>query len=101
MRISDWSSDVCSSDLEFLPLVIGIGVEPVVVVEFLARGGDIAVGGDEIVALDQRLGHDVARRNLIGGLAVIAIVGAMLEIGRARVGKGCGRRCRSRWSAYH
>ena len=65
--------------VEFAPLVIGIGIQPVVIVEFLVAGRDIAVLGDEIIAFDQRLGHDVARRHLEGGLAVIGIALAMFD----------------------
>src|SRR3546814_8871208 len=40
MRISDWSSDVCSSDLDFLERVIGVHADPEAHPEhaFLARG---------------------------------------------------------------
>ena len=65
--------------VEFLALVEGVGVQPVVVVELLVAGRDIAVLGDEIVALDQPRRHPVARRNLERRLAVIGIVLAMLD----------------------
>src|SRR3546814_8241111 len=75
MRISDWSSDVCSSDLRE--------------VHFLRRGDD-AIGDD--VAL-----HDAAE-----DVDEDALHGGILERSEERrVGKECVSTCRSRWSPYH
>src|SRR3546814_6103294 len=80
MRISDWSSDVCSSDLPDA---------------FPARGGEPAdrvdpacrpVGrehADERVADEVFLGNEADRSE------------------ERRVGKECVSTCRSRWSPYH
>src|SRR3546814_15367105 len=59
MRISDWSSDVCSSDLERAP-GDAIGAKPVEDRPVEARrGGDRGVGMERIIvareAVDQRL----------------------------------------------
>src|SRR3546814_986162 len=73
MRISDWSSDVCSSDLlpQFLDADrIGLGV---------------AVAHDEVERPAQQLGAFARRR-------------ARSE--ERRVGKECVSTCRSRWSPY-
>src|SRR3546814_6414693 len=51
MRISDWSSDVCSSDLTLISIVCGL---------VRASGGTVLAGGHDIVA-DYR-----AARSLIG-----------------------------------
>src|SRR3546814_3772285 len=72
MRISDWSSDVCSSDLEFLRLL------------------DTAVS--EAVEKGQ------LRRPTPEEPLRVADLG---EIGRASVGKECVSPCRSRWSPDH
>src|SRR3546814_5659531 len=102
MRISDWSSDVCSSDL------LGAGVDLLAALDplgFLARHiafveGDLAVrrhvdidapalalrSSDELVAREifaRRDDHDIARSE------------------ERRVGKECVSTCRSRWSPYH
>src|SRR3546814_10534975 len=82
MRISDWSSDVCSSDLgDGAARRIGGSAERV----------DIGDGAGE-----RDLGY-VADETL-----ELFVLGD--EIGRSeerRVGKECVRTCRSRWSPYH
>src|SRR3546814_18228884 len=97
MRISDWSSDVCSSDLS---LAFILGVTPLA----LASGA----GG----ASQRALGTGV-----IGGMLAATILGVMFvpifyawvmslvsSPGRSeerRVGKECVGTCRSWWSPYH
>src|SRR3546814_14973068 len=94
MRISDWSSDVCSSDLR-APR---------------ARRSRPSV-------IDQRLGFHldrVTRRagHLIGGVLdhtgrdemfvqMIAIFGDAARSEERRVGQECVSTCRSRWSPAH
>src|SRR3546814_12199336 len=96
MRISDWSSDVCSSDLA-QPAAVGFG-------EFVARRG-YAI--DRLAQLNPArearvpLGH---RPAVILGVILGrgAAVEADDEIDRSeerRVGKECVSTCRSRWSA--
>src|SRR3546814_14503831 len=101
MRISDWSSDVCSSDLE--------GV-------FFPEGGMQAVPVGLAAALEQsgaepRYGVEVDRIVLaegtsgrVRGVHVAAADGTveLLEADRSaerRVGEACVRTCRSRRSA--
>src|SRR3546814_18760116 len=73
MRISDWSSDVCSSDL-------GIAAID------LATGRQIAVLGDQLFPM--------------ASTSKIAVAATYLEMRSEarRVGKECGSTCRSRWS---
>src|SRR3546814_219987 len=81
MRISDWSSDVCSSDLSIVTLKIVHG--HVVQVNVLA-GGDIARGktDDLVVAMHGRAVRDVvycdlvARRNGVGRYELFARYGS-------------------------
>src|SRR3546814_3177191 len=80
MRISDWSSDVCSSDLS------------------REAGKYSAKTVVEIVThcrrRDQRFGLNTQRRPMR----------RRLRFGRSeerRVGKECVSTCRSRWSPYH
>src|SRR3546814_19658691 len=90
MRISDWSSDVCSSDLLQIEADacaaiegdIGADVEGAFaddVVAGLKCGGAVAGPGDA-AAIDAGLGRRSEAR---------------------RVGKECVRTVRSRWSPYH
>src|SRR3546814_5765798 len=84
MRMSDWSSDVCSSDL--------IGVERI------GPGG-----GDEFAELLDLLRLDraglVAERPRFG--VIVADLAHVLRSEERRVGKECVSTCRSRWSPYH
>src|SRR3546814_12656763 len=81
MRISDWSSDVCSSDL-LLPLVRGrVGGR--------AHAADAGVVEQEIDPPEARLGR--------GDHGID--VGLRSE--ERRVGKECVSTCRFRWSPYH
>src|SRR3546814_14748893 len=75
MRISDWSSDVCSSDLRILEY----------------KG---LVGGDAILGANMFRDFFAGIRDLVGGRS-----GSRSE--ERRVGKECVSTCRSRWSPYH
>src|SRR3546814_2637684 len=88
MRISDWSSDVCSSDLlraarkgERLRLLNGDDAE-------LDAGFLVITDADRVVGLAGVMGGDDTK------------VGASRSEER-RVGTDCVRTCRSRWSQYH
>src|SRR3546814_6745174 len=90
MRISDWSSDVCSSDL----------------------GRDLR---DEVDDVRRGPGRELLHETHAGGLG--SPTSGRLEEGRLRaqelrqadverseerrVGKECVRTCRSRWAPYH
>src|SRR3546814_13636963 len=110
MRISDWSSDVCSSDLQ-IGIFVGIA-EPLRVehrgaqriADILRRAGEQR--GIEDARQDRvdanllaaqvardRQGHadDAALRRGVGGL----------RSEERRGGKECVSTCRSRWSPYH
>src|SRR3546814_1195895 len=92
MRISDWSSDVCSSDLR-LPGPLGRGVRAVVLRGVLTEVPDVAVGvlGEPVVGvlddLATRVGDDVVddRR------------GDPLRSEECRVGKECVSTVRYWW----
>src|SRR3546814_6319795 len=72
MRISDWSSDVCSSDLLSQQLN--------------------TLAGNQLLALQSQQLSDLVR---------FSPRTAGREIGERRVGKECVSTCRSRWSPYH
>src|SRR3546814_17173564 len=100
MRISDWSSDVCSSDLvEILKLEDIFRIrQPLVVAEFVAH-----IGQDQQARRDpQRQPGDVDDR-------ISAVLGKRAQGDReiiaprseeSRVGKEWVSTCRSRWWPY-
>src|SRR3546814_15478035 len=113
MRISDWSSDVCSSDLS-------VDLRPLDLT-FRSRGDDgplmLTVAGDssadkvrEYIAVAKEMVdagwtlHVLASTRLARAQTVTAVVVAVLACARSeerRVGKECVSTCRSRWSPDH
>src|SRR3546814_20804044 len=110
MRISDWSSDVCSSDL-LLPhrllrshaVTCCLGLHPLserahprIDEPFLAIDQVVALAcrHAEIEGIDERPGGDL--RVDVAGVAQEEAVTARSE--ERRVGKECVSTCRSRWS---
>src|SRR3546814_12961140 len=99
MRISDWSSDVCSSDLrDHAPARRDGGAAAV-----LARSVRIVAGEEQGFAMLELAEPGGAQRRFgprgIGGAAVgIRDHGDRSE--ERRVGKECVSTCRSRWSPY-
>src|SRR3546814_12816810 len=98
MRISDWSSDVCSSDLG--------DAGDVDLPDVLAR---IELQRDHAPALpdridtlivDHRVGVDIGERGDRRGYAR-AGERVLPRSEERRVGKECVSTCRSRWSPYH
>src|SRR3546814_14294191 len=99
MRISDWSSDVCSSDLGALvaphpPTVVALDG---VVQDASAQGG-LASGR---VEGDRALEDLVEAGEGLGAGEEGNDVGRLLRSEERRVGKECVSTCRSRWSPYH
>src|SRR3546814_5172913 len=97
VRISDWSSDVCSSDLF-------VGDNPIKPVKF-ARGGIARARRGGIPAILAEGGHDEAVIPLSGpyaprGGSPMVIVLQMDRSEERRVGKECVSTCRFRWSPY-
>src|SRR3546814_6601537 len=80
MRISDWSSDVCSSDLD----VAGA------VGELIKEGKVKHFGLSEAGVQSIRKAH-----------AVFPVTVLQSRSEERRVGKECVSTCRSRWSPYH
>src|SRR3546814_16463453 len=116
MRISDWSSDVCSSDLVDVrafdrprhqraePVRIGLAIG------WLAR--DAARRPGRVAELAQAGGvGEVRERDLAQNLVVAVrearfdeaflVAGHALRSEESRVGKECVSTCRDRWSTYH
>src|SRR3546814_9839775 len=83
MRISDWSSDVCSSDLPFQKCDFRL---------LLLRTG-------EITGADRTAATAGGRRRSRSHLRSVEGVSRRSE--ERRVGKECVSKCRYRWSPYH
>src|SRR3546814_11515875 len=97
MRISDWSSDVCSSDL--------------VRVDAAQIRAHQAIGNNLRIALRNTIGHEegaaevrgrVRRDENLHDLVNPSCLSEPVESSEERrVGKECVSTCRSRWSPYH
>src|SRR3546814_7939978 len=103
MRISDWSSDVCSSDLQEAAAEVLLGDRAAVMVDEREGTADILLepkgmllaccvvgqgGVDKMAARRQRATQqgDEAEQH---------------RSEERRAGKECVSKCRSRWSQYH
>src|SRR3546814_17558831 len=116
MRISDWSSDVCSSDLRLDQLFQLRALRLVALrIPFAKRFEMLAQPRDRIA---ERPGARFLRgaigARIVRGTVPFGAIGEMLDqrravvcprpIGRSderRVGKECGSTCRSRGTPYH
>src|SRR3546814_19700126 len=96
MRISDWSSDVCSSDLAVFRLFEDHRARPV---DHLGRHFLAAMGGQAMHENRVFRGFsDQAGIDLVGGKDFVPALGVRSE--EARVGKECVSRFRSGWSPF-
>src|SRR3546814_17103543 len=99
MRISDWSSDVCSSDLEQIGFGLQIQHRPV---EIGAKAHDVRRGAVLLRILRQRRGCTAEIRNEAEAAVhevTVQQIGARAA-GRSeerRVGNEWVSKCRSRW----
>src|SRR3546814_10799325 len=92
MRISDWSSDVCSSDLQ----ILFHEMEPTEsLLALRAWQTDVALIDDLTVPTNL---HEV---NIETVELIDDSLYAILRSEERRVGKECVSTCRSRWSPYH
>src|SRR3546814_13807550 len=100
MRISDWSSDVCSSDL-------GLGVE-VEAIDAVGEAGLRRQEDQQVLHQAQQDGDDDGGREKQHQAAYRygdaahrpRELGCQLRSEERRVGKECVSTCRSRWSPY-
>src|SRR3546814_14232387 len=110
MRISDWSSDVCSSDLIAFIKTGDRAVVKVTAYDFSIYGG--LTGTVQQVSADSV--YDEATREAYftvvvetdrawpgSGAHKLPITPGMVRSEERRVGKECVSQCRSRWSQYH
>src|SRR3546814_12201918 len=97
MRISDWSSDVCSSDLNANPDSVRAALKALVTLAKPANRRSWAVLGE----MGELGDTSVIEHDAIGRLAVRLDVDRLIVVGRSeerRVGTECVSTCRSRWS---
>src|SRR3546814_20272306 len=104
MRISDWSSDVCSSDLKFSVSLISGYQRPTL--NFFTDqnrsgcGAAQAAMGPFYCPADQGVYLDTAFFRELDSCAAACTALARRSEER-RVGQECVSTCRSRWSQYH
>src|SRR3546814_12370475 len=97
MRISDWSSDVCSSDLTLGHLGAARLPDERDMIHIGAAVGPLK-------GARQRRGSIALVKSFAWDDFVIQIFGQRRQPRRSeerRVGKECVSQCRSRWSPYH
>src|SRR3546814_15141163 len=105
MRISDWSSDVCSSDLRNIAatsLAIHAGINSADAV-CGARLGKRAAGEDhdQVLALLRQAGPDGVEVERELRRLLPPQTKAEYRSEERRVGKECVSTCRYRWRPYH
>src|SRR3546814_12345888 len=124
MRISDWSSDVCSSDLSRVTtlimvyctvLLFNINGTPTAILRLYGRYHTVAYGPIANALLrvalcligiqaGAGLGYFVLvwmATQILGSLSFVVVSVRALRSEERRVGKACVSTCRSRWSPYH
>src|SRR3546814_11953893 len=105
LRISDWSSDVCSSDLSLLAWsALGIAIFSVMA-PLLLNGGDLGevafmILGFMLLGLAFGQSSGVVASNFATETRYTgsALTSDLARSEERRVGKECGSTCRSRWS---
>src|SRR3546814_21117400 len=105
MRISDWSSDVCSSDLK-RPFTLTGDTGAIYTCDALiiATGASAQYLG--LPSEQEFMGRGVSGCATCDGFFyknqdVIVVGGGNTRSEERRVGKECVSTCRSRWSPYH
>src|SRR3546814_12539790 len=93
MRISDWSSDVCSSDL----VQVDPTTDTVILRATLPNSQRLLVAGQFVGVIVERAQSQQAL--VIPQAAIVVDQAGRSE--ERRVGKECVSTCRSRWSPYH
>src|SRR3546814_19742725 len=99
MRISDWSSDGCSSDLEGVPIhLVGAVADRRLERDLLADLEEVEVVERATVGRAVTRDRDVAALTGQGSVGVVAGAGPQSSE-EGRLGKECGSTCRSTWSS--
>src|SRR3546814_12936992 len=103
MRISDWSSDVCSSDLEtkkaLRDYVLQEDKPPNSLIIGMQREMLEKVGADQNFGVQSL--NDIRTTYPDDSALMIKMYHFTVRSEERRVGKECVSTCRSRWSTYH
>src|SRR3546814_17500955 len=105
MRISDWSSDVCSSDFRFEGLQLAANIlRPSAIAPAVRASGLRATatldGEFALPTVDyQANANSLAVNDIV--VERLSLAGKARRSEERRVGKECVSTCRSRWSPYH
>src|SRR3546814_17630387 len=95
MRISDWSSDVCSSDLDWK--IVKHGME-----KLMTAAADPPTLGAVMRGIRSRNGWTPKHMSAQSGIPVSTLTKVEHDRSEGRgVGKECVSPCRSRWSPCH
>src|SRR3546814_13362033 len=104
MRISDWRSDGCSSDLDaFVAAFADVYEHSPWVAEIVYQAG-VDETLDDIEVLHTRLSQAMLAADHDTQLALVNAhpdLAGTASSEERRVGKECVSQCRSRWSPYH
>src|SRR3546814_16582330 len=102
MRISDWSSDVCSSDLledkeEIFRLLDNARRGSATKIFIGSENKLFSLSGSSVIAAPYRSGDG----RVVGVVGVIGPTRLNYRSEESRVGKECVSTCRSRWALDH
>src|SRR3546814_16720773 len=111
MRISDWSSDVCSSDLD-LAVGVYVGFDEPRTLGPHDTGSNVAAPVFKAFMADALTPEDAVPFRIPPGIRMVRLnaeTGQLAPPGATkvfrseerRVGRACVRTCRSRWSPHH
>src|SRR3546814_14566637 len=108
MRISDWSSDVCSSDLGGWDMPLNYGSQIEEHHQVRRDAGMFDVSHMTVVDLHGAKVREFLRRLVANSVDKLKKPGKALytcmpdeRSDARRVGKACARQCRLRWTRYH
>src|SRR3546814_11978851 len=98
MRISDWSADVCSSDL---PVVMGRKTFESIGRPLKGRANIVVTRDPAFAAAGVQVTHELETALDLARRIAAADGAAEVRSEERGVGNRCGRTCRSRWGQDH
>src|SRR3546814_20849536 len=109
MRISDWSSDLCSSDLVLHTVSVNPDIDPDIPAMIgasaaLAISGipfNGPIGAARVGYVDGQYVLNPTATQLKSSKMDLIVAGTENKSEERRVGKECVRTCRSRWTPYN
>src|SRR3546814_21130701 len=102
MRISDWSSDVCSSDLDLASENIKVSTDDLAA-RNLSEKEWLSMSENRLNSQDNQLRRMQGQGDQLEQMQaqIDALRSENSRSDERRVGKECVSTCRSRWSPYH